>query len=322
MIAILVLSSATAIVVSFFCSLAEAILLNLNPLAINRLQATHARAAECWRKLKRNISEPIAAILILNTIANTGGATVAGGAFLQMFGMTRMWIFSSLFIMVILLGTEILPKVIGVSFLRQLAPQVGPVLAVVTKVMRPFVRLTELMFSRVSSQRESEQITTADLVTLASLARSGKVIGLEQENIIINAIRLSHTSVACAMIPSDRVQFIRQGASFESILALAQATGHSRYPVSRTDDAKDIFAYIRIKRAIPAASNSVVDIVADAKEISQIRQEDTLMTGLRMMLSKKEHLLSVLDSRGKCVGIITLEDIAGELLGADIEDFK
>ena len=100
----------------------------------------------------------------------------------------------------ILFGTEILPKILGVTFRARLAPVAGPVLEVVTKLLHPLIRLSEFLFQRLSSEAESEQITTADVVTLASLARAGKAIGLEQENIIVNAVRLGHTRISRAMI--------------------------------------------------------------------------------------------------------------------------
>jgi len=83
MMAIFIISSVIAIVVSFLCSLAEALLLSLNPLTLHRLEADHPRAAVSWRRLKQNIAHPITAILVLNTVAHTGGATVAGGAFAE-----------------------------------------------------------------------------------------------------------------------------------------------------------------------------------------------------------------------------------------------
>ncbi|MFH1940959.1 MAG: CNNM domain-containing protein [bacterium] len=76
----LIISSAIAIIVSFMCSLSEALLLSLNPITLSRLQKQRPHSAESWRRLKNNISHPITAILVLNTIAHTGGATVAGGA--------------------------------------------------------------------------------------------------------------------------------------------------------------------------------------------------------------------------------------------------
>lgn len=322
MISILVISTATAVSVSFLCSLAEALLLSLNPLTLSHLQAANPRAAESWRRLKRRISHPITAILVLNTVAHTGGATVAGGAFAEIYGENRIWIFSVLFTIVILLGTEILPKVIGVTFRNQLAPYAGPILEVVTKVLYPFIVLSEILFRRLTTDRESEQITTADLITLASLARSGKTINLEQENIIVNAVRLTHTLVRQAMIAPDKIRFVRAGDSPEEVLALACGSGHTRYPVSRTDDVRDIDAYIVIKLAVSATPQDVKRLLAGAKPVHTVNQRDTLMAALRTMLEQREHLLSVVDDQKRCVGIVTMEDIAGELLNADIRDFK
>ncbi len=322
MTAILIISSTIAIVVSFLCSLAEALLLSLNPLTLNRLQATRPRATESWRRLKKNVARPITAILVLNTVAHTGGATVAGGAFAEVYGEHNIWIFSVLFTVIILFGTEILPKVIGVTFRNQLAPWVGPILEVITRLLYPFVLLSEAMFKRLAAHEESEQITTADLLMLATLARSGKAINLEQENIIVNAVRLSHTVITTAMIPPERIRFLAKGATHESLLALMKESSHTRYPVSKSLEAKDIFAYIVTKKAAPVTQGEFALLLSQAKPLRTAVSTATLMTGLHTMLQNKEHLLAVVDGQNQCVGIVTLEDIAGELLSADIEEFK
>jgi CBS domain containing-hemolysin-like protein len=321
MTSILIISSTLAISVSFLCSLAEALLLSLNPLTLNRLQATRPRAAESWRRLKKNVARPITAILVLNTVAHTGGATVAGGAFAELYGEHNIWIFSILFTIIILFGTEILPKVIGVTFRNQLAPLAGPILEVVTRVLHPVIVLSEAMFRRLMAHEESEQITTADLVMLASLARSGKAINLEQENIIVNAVRLSHTAITTAMVPLERIRFLARDATRESLLALMKESGHTRYPVSKSLDAKDISAYIVTNKAVPDAGGEFAQLLAQAKPLRTVDRSATLMTGLHAMLQHKEHLLAVVDGH-QCVGIVTLEDITGELLSADIEEFR
>jgi CBS domain containing-hemolysin-like protein len=322
MTSIFIISSAVAIMVSFLCSLAEALLLSLNPLTLNRLEATQPRAAESWRRLKRNVARPITAILVLNTIAHTGGATVAGGAFANLYGEHNIWIFSVLFTIVVLFGTEILPKIIGVTFRDRLAPFAGPILEFITILLYPFIKLSEVMFKRLTSQAESDQITTADLITLATLARSGKAINLEQENIIVNTVRLSHTVITLAMIPAERIRFISKEETAESLLAIVRQSGHTRYPVSRTADAKDIFAYIVTKKAVPSTQDDLVQLMDHARPIHAVDCRATLMTGLHTMLQNKEHLLAVVDDQNRCVGIVTLEDIAGELLSTDIELFK
>lgn len=138
MMTIFIISSVIAVVVSFLCSLAEALLLSFNPLTLHRLEETRPRAAASWRRLKQNIAHPITAILVLNTVAHTVGATVAGGAFAEIWGEGNIWIFSVLFTIIVLLGTEIFPKIIGVTFRNQLSPYAGPILEGVTVVLRPY----------------------------------------------------------------------------------------------------------------------------------------------------------------------------------------
>jgi len=322
MTAILIISSSIAIVVSFLCSLAEALLLSLNPLTLNHLQATRPRAAEAWRRLKSHIARPITAILVLNTVAHTGGATVAGGAFADVYGEGNIWIFSVLFTVIILFGTEILPKILGVTFRDQLAPVAGPILEVATKVLYPFIRLSEIIFRGLVTEKDSDQITTADLITLASLAKGGKAINLAQENIIVNAVRLSHTLIIHAMIPPGRIRFISKDDPPEALLSMARESGHTRYPVSTSKDAKDIAFYIAMSKAVPATHDEMARLIANPKPIHSVDHRATLMVALETMLRNKEHLLAVADDQQRCVGIVTLEDITRELLNADIHTFR
>jgi len=319
---VLIVSSTIAIVVSFLCSLAEALLLSLNPLTLHRLEATHPHACQSWKRLKKNVAYPITAILVLNTVAHTGGATVAGGAFLKIFGENRIWIFSVVFTLIILLGTEIFPKILGVTFRNRLAPVAGPLLESVTLLMRPFIVLSEFMFKGLKAEQESDQITTADLITLASLAKSGKAIHMEQENMIVNVVRLAHTPVGSVMIPPEKIHFLRSDADPESIHALAEKCGHTRYPVSSSSEVKDIYGFIQIKRIVPATRDALAALLANPEPLNSVSQDEPLLTALRSMLLNKKHLHSVTDEQGHCVGIVTLEDIASELLSADIEVFK
>jgi CBS domain containing-hemolysin-like protein len=178
------------------------------------------------------------------------------------------------------------------------------------------------MFRWLSRDRESEQITTADIITLASMARLGRVIGLDQENIIINAIRLNHTTVDRVMIPSDKVDFLHHHDNIDTILDQAMKTSRTRYPITSTDKNSDIDHFINIKGLLPMIKGDLSKPELLQRPLLNVFANDTLLSALRTMLANRQHMLAVIGKNRKSVGIITLEDITAELLGADIEEFK
>ena len=75
---LLALYATLAIGVSFFCSIAEAVVLSITPAYIAELESKGRRSAVYLKRLKSNIDRPLAAILSLNTIAHTAGAAGVG----------------------------------------------------------------------------------------------------------------------------------------------------------------------------------------------------------------------------------------------------
>ena len=75
---ILILLFIAVICTSFLCSILESVLLSTNITYISIVEKDHPNAGKLLRKIKIDIDESIAAILIINTIANTLGAMAIG----------------------------------------------------------------------------------------------------------------------------------------------------------------------------------------------------------------------------------------------------
>ena len=75
-----------ALGVSFFCSLMESVLLSTPLSYINMLETEGRKNADLLRRYKDDIDKPLAAILSLNTIANTIGAAGVGAQVVKVFG--------------------------------------------------------------------------------------------------------------------------------------------------------------------------------------------------------------------------------------------
>ena len=99
-----------SIALSALCSMLEATLLSTPISFITGLEEQGVKGAERLKKLKQNPDRPISAILCLNTIANTVGASIVGSLVYEVYGDDLVGIFSTIFTFSILFFSEIIPK--------------------------------------------------------------------------------------------------------------------------------------------------------------------------------------------------------------------
>jgi len=121
----LIIVVSCVLIISAMCSLFEAALYSVPVGHVEVLAQSRRLSGKILKRLKRDIHEPIAAILTLNTIANTAGAAIAGAAAAVVFGKDNLLWFSAALTVAILLFSEILPKTIGVAHSKALAPWIA-----------------------------------------------------------------------------------------------------------------------------------------------------------------------------------------------------
>ena len=319
---IFILACATVLIVSFLCSLLEATLLSLSDIHLETKRREGHRYAVVWQTMRRRIDRPIAAILILNTVAHTGGATVAGSAFDEIFGDEWIWLFSVIFTVAVLLGTEIIPKVIGVSYAERLAPFEAPLLSFMTTALTPFVALTEWLARPFKREGGKSRLSIADLRTMADMARHDRVIGAEEESIIINATKLRQLTVSAVMVPRERVVLFdaRQPniANFET----AASSLHTRYPVSQDGTVEGIIGYVNFKEIVAMMpSRREAQIQPFIRPLPRLPAAASLNDALKSLLGHREHMALVEDGERRIVGLVTLEDVLEEIVGDLTDEF-
>ena len=157
----LILAVSFAIVVSFFCSLFEAVFYAV-PMDYLESQAQQGRrSGKLLQMLRRDVQKPISAILITNTTAMTASGAIAGASAAEVFGPNHVTAFSLVFSIVFLIVSEVLPKVTGVVHCRPLAKLIARPLHILVKVLKPFVSLCDL-FIRLVFRGRNQEHTTSD----------------------------------------------------------------------------------------------------------------------------------------------------------------
>ncbi len=139
---------------SFLCSLAEATLLSVGSARIEALARQGSSGGLLLQRWKSEPDRPISAILVLNTIANSGGAAIATVQFEGAFpGISEVW-FAAAFVVSVLTFTEIVPKTIGVVHANRLCVPVAQFVRITIVLTLPALLLTR-MLSRAITRRGS-----------------------------------------------------------------------------------------------------------------------------------------------------------------------
>jgi len=208
-----------ALIFSFFCSIAEAVILSTTSAHIALLEKKGKKSGKRLRRLKSDINKPLAAILTLNTIAHTVGAAGAGAQATNVFGSGYVGVTSAVLTLLILVFSEIIPKTLGAHYWRQLAPLTAYSLKILVLIFYPFVILSELLTKGLTHGPTLTGLSRGEFSAMAELSvKEGQLEALES-TVVRNLLRLRHTPISDAMTPRTVVfslpEALRVGEFFQ-----------------------------------------------------------------------------------------------------------
>ncbi len=311
-----------AIIVSALCSIFEAVLYSVPLSHVEVLAKSGKRSGKVLKKLKTDIHKPIAAILSLNTIANTMGAAVAGAAAAVVFGDEYLGLFSVVFTLAILLLSEILPKTAGVAYSKGLATWIAGPLQFLVIVLSPLVWLIQAVTKLIPGQDKETLVSAEEIQAIAVISRKSGEIDPQQEEVIANILKLSDTSVRQVMTPRTVTFSLSKHLTVgESKSMFEKLDSHSRIPVydKDSDDVEGIV--LRKDILINMASGDDEKKLAELLQpVHFVPESAPLNRVLRDFFERRQHLFVVVDEYGSVTGVISMEDIIEEIIGQEIID--
>ncbi len=311
---------ALSLLFSFVCSLCEATLLSVSHARIETLARAGSRAGLLLRRFRHEPDRPIAAILVLNTIANSGGAALATDQFTQAFpGVSPAW-FAAAFVVTVLAITEIVPKTIGVLHGNALAVPVAHTVRVMVVALTPALLLTRRLSRMFAGKGHAHATSLEDIRVLTTVGMSQGAFGQITANLIHNATRLRETQARDVMVARDRIAYLSGRDSTEQNLQRLQRSGHSRLPFTPDGELDHVTGFVMAKELLFALRERPDPNWDDLLIPLLVMPETaTLNHVLRRFQREKRHLAIVVDEYGSTRGIVTLEDVLEEIVG-EIDD--
>lgn len=319
---IFVTAVTVALVVSFLCSIFESVLLSIRPAQVELLVSEGRQSGRLLKNFKQRIDVPIAAILIVNTIAHTIGATVAGASYVEVFSDQSLWIFSVVFTVAVLLFTEIIPKTLGVTFANVLATPVAHAIHWLTVVLGPLVTLASKVSRVIRGSKEIQATSIEEIRLMTAIGRQEGVVGARTAGIIVGATRLHQLRAADVLVPRQQVVALSKEQSPDDIRSTIRQSGHSRFPFTPTGQLDDASGVVHVKELMLALLDdpNVIDWPMLMREPLIIPETKPLNSLLQAFRAERQHMAIVVDEYGGTEGIVTLEDVLEELVGEIIDE--
>lgn len=312
-----------ALLVSFLCSVMEAVLLT-TPMTYLKTRAEHGdKSAPKLIKLKSDVDKPLSAILSLNTIAHTVGAAGVGAQATVVFGEAYLGLVSAILTILILVFSEILPKTIGTNYYKSLVGISAKIIRAMVIIAYPLVIVSGFLTKLLSKKGEENTTSREEISTLANIGVEEGIFKENENRILQNLIKLCDIRVSKVMTPRPVVTVANENMTLMEFMADKAYLIFSRIPVyNRNSD--NITGYVLTNTILEKMANDQFNFTLGEikREIVVLPETSTVFYAWEKLLESKEHIALVLNEYGEMAGIITMEDIIETLLGLEIVDEK
>jgi Mg2+/Co2+ transporter CorB len=299
-------------------------------MAINRYRLRHMAAqghggARRVEELLKRTDRLLGAILIGNNLVNAAAATLASLIAVQLFGQGKLaYAVSTVAISFLLIVfSEITPKVIGATYPERIAPPLAYLLRPLQRLLQPgvwfvnlFVRPLLLTLGiRPGENTEMHKLSPEEVRTL--VLESSSFMPKQHTAILTNLFDVGAVTVQDIMVPRARIESIMLDDEIETIAHQLATSYHQRLPVFR-DARGDVVGVLHLRRVLAPLREGVLDkALLESLVIPPyfVPATTPVLAQLQYFQENRERMALVVDEYGELMGLMTLEDILEEIIG-------
>ena len=310
-----------ALVVSFLCSLMEAVLLSVPRSYIAVLVEQNTVAGKRLQRMKDDVDKPLAAILTLNTFAHTLGAAGVGAQAAHLWGDAWVGAVSFVVTLLVLVFSEIIPKTLGAIHTKKLAPFIAWIIQCLIVILRPVVAACNWISRLLSGRKQALPHVSRDEVrSFAHMALAEGAIDRTEATLLRNLIALRDVTVEDVMTPRTVVFTLRADQTVGEIAGDGPPR-FARVPIigASLDDPKGVVHRQDLFQAF-CTGNTETTVGELARPLHAVPTVAKLPDVLKTFVQRREHLFLAIDEYGGSAGVVSLEDVIETLLGLEIVD--
>lgn len=327
---LLIFYATISIFFSFLCSILEAVLLSITPTFIKIKKQEGKVYAETLEILKKDVDQPLIAILTVNTIAHTVGAIMVGVQAetldynIQFLGINIVGIVSAIMTFLILVVSEIIPKTIGATYWKQLSNFTAKALTILIFPLKwsGVLWLLQLATKLIGSKSAHGSILSReDFQAMATIAEEEGVFEENESTIINNLLTFKQVEAKDIMTPRTVLITADSETTIQTFFEEHPKLQFSRIPIYK-ETTDSISGFILKSEVLEAIINGKGGNILETlkREILVTNRNLPIPDLFEKFVSEREHIALVVDEYGTTSGLVTMEDVIETLLGLEIMD--
>jgi Mg2+/Co2+ transporter CorB len=317
-LAVLLLSSA-------FFSASETAMMAINRYRLRHAAESGVRGAMRTQALLDQTNKLLGVILLGNNLVNSASATLSAVLAIRLFGDGEMVLFVATLLLtfLILVFSEVTPKVLGAAFPERVAYPATLLLTPLLKLAYPVVWFVNLFVQGILRllrirQPEPGQGNSLGLEELRTivLESSGR-LPREHHRVLMNLLELEDITVDDVMTPRNQIEAIDIEDNPERLRQQISTSHHTRLVVQQGSP-DNLLGVLHVRRVLHALTGEELDpdTLRENLEAPYFVPAGTpLFTQLRNFQSGRRRLALVVDEYGEIQGLVTLEDLLEEMVG-------
>ncbi len=299
-------------------------------MAINRHRLNHLirkgnKSAKLTAQLLGKIDKLLGSILLGNTLLNVAAATLTEFIILRLYGHNElaMLIGTLLITLMLLIFSEILPKIIAASYPERVALPSSYLLTVMIKLFHPVVSVAGaivkgvlwLLRIKIQTDQSKQKITLEELRGLVLDAEH--FLPRKHQKMLLNLVDLERITVNDVMIPRNQIESLDINADHDTLRQQIITCHHTLLPVY-ADTPGNIIGILHLKRVAALFQEATLDIAQLREVLNEpyfIPSDTPLLQQLQQFQERHTRLGLVVDEYGELLGLVTLENILEEIVG-------
>jgi Mg2+/Co2+ transporter CorB len=313
------------LIMSGFFSASETSMMAINRHRLNHLVRKGNKSAKLTSRLLGKVDQLLGSILLGNTLLNVAAATLTEIIVLRLYGHNEvaMLVGTLSIAFVILIVSEIMPKIIAATHPERVALPSSYLLSPLVKLFYPVVSIATAIVRgmlwivgiKVQTDQSKHKMTLEELRGLVLDAEH--FIPRKHQKMLLNLVDLERITVNDVMIPRNHIEALDMSVGMAQLREQIITCHHTLLPVYENVPS-NIIGILHAKRALTLLESSTFSLEQLKEVLNEpyfIPSDTPLLKQLQQFQERHTRLGLVVDEYGELLGLVTLENILEEIVG-------